>query len=130
MKNLNKIICAILAIVVCFFFVVSVVDTNETRKQTNFNQDNILTHIEKLSENGPRSIADKEANKKAIEYIASEVSKYGAVEGDTMQSPAYVIQDYVATDTRYQNWYLQNVIVHIPANAEKPQAKLLCLWRT
>ena len=119
MKNLNKIICAILAIVVCFFFVVSVVDTNETRKQTNFNQDNILTHIEKLSENGPRSIADKEANKKAIEYIASEVSKYGAVEGDTMQSPAYVIQDYVATDTRYQNWYLQNVIVHIPANAEK-----------
>ncbi|MBO5109432.1 MAG: M28 family peptidase [Clostridia bacterium] len=100
--------------------VVSIVDTNETRKDTNFNQENMIAHIEKLSENGPRSIVDKKANEKALAYIVSQIESWGVKEGDTTAAPAYMIQDYVATDEtgRYQNFYLQNVIVHIPANAE------------
>ena len=120
MAKSSKIISILLAIVLCFMFVVSIVDTNETRKDTNFNQENMFTHIEKLSENGPRSIIDKEANEKALEYIVSQVEGWGVKEGDTTEAPAYMIQDYVATDDtgRYQNFYLKNVIVHIPANAE------------
>ncbi|MBQ7912320.1 MAG: M28 family peptidase, partial [Clostridia bacterium] len=99
-----------------FFFVVSIVDTEETQKKTNFNQTNITTHIEKLSENGPRSIMDTEANQKALEYLITTVESYGITEGDTTEKPAYVIQDFVAEDTDHQNWYLSNLIVHIPAN--------------
>ncbi|MBQ9749859.1 MAG: M28 family peptidase, partial [Clostridia bacterium] len=120
MAKSAKITSILLAIVLCFMFVVSIVDTNETRKDTNFNQENMLTHIEKLSENGPRSIIDKEANDKALEYIVSQIESWGVTEGDTTEAPAYMIQDYVATDDtgKYQNFYLKNVIVHIPANAE------------
>ena len=80
----------------------------------------MIAHIEKLSENGPRSIIDKEANEKALEYIVSQVESWGVTEGDTTEAPAYMIQDYVAIDEngKYQNFYLKNVIVHIPANAE------------
>lgn len=120
MAKSAKITSILLAIVLCFMFVVSIVDTNETRKDTNFNQENMLTHIEKLSENGPRSIIDKEANEKALAYIVSQVESWGVKEGDTTEAPAYMIQDYVAIDEngKYQNFYLKNVIVHIPANAE------------
>ena len=116
-----KTVSVILAIVLCFMFVVSIVDTNETRKDTSFNQENMLTHIEKLSENGPRSIVDKEANEKALQYIVSQIESYGVINGDTTDVPAYMLQDYVATDEtgRYQNFYLKNVIVHIPANGNK-----------
>ena len=120
MAKSSKITSILLAIVLCFMFVVSIVDTNETRKDTNFNQENMLTHIETLSENGPRSIIDKEANEKALEYIVSQVESWGVKEGNTTEAPAYMIQDYVATDDtgKYQNFYIKNVIVHIPANAE------------
>ncbi|MBQ8849542.1 MAG: M28 family peptidase [Clostridia bacterium] len=122
MKKSVKIVNSVLALFLCLMFVLSIIDTNETRKKTNFDQDNMLTHIEKLSENGPRSIIDKEANDKAIEYIVSQLEGYGAVNEDTTDVPAYMIQDYVAIDDtgRYQNFYLKNVIVHIPANAESP----------
>lgn len=118
-KNLVKIINILLAVILVFIFTASVIDTAETKKKTNFSQENMMTHIEKLSENGPRSIVDKEANEKAVEYIASTVASYGAVNEDTTDKFAYLIQDYVATDDtgRYQNFYLKNVIVHIPANA-------------
>lgn len=106
-----------ICILVCFF-VFSIVDTNETKKKTNFNQTNIEQHIEKLSENGPRSIMDKEANQKALEYLITAIESYGIVEGNTVEKPAYIVQDYVAEDDEYQNWYLSNLIVHIPANAE------------
>ena len=120
MAKSAKITSIFLAIILCFMFVVSIVDTNETRKDTNFNQENMLTHIEKLSENGPRSIVDKEANEKALAYIVSQVESWGVKEGDTTDVPAYMVQDYVAIDEngKYQNFYLKNVIVHIPANAE------------
>ena len=119
MAKSAKIVSILLAVVLCFMFVVSIADTNETRKDTNFNQENMLTHIEKLSENGPRSIIDTEANEKAMQYIISQVESYGVTEGDTTETPAYMIQEYVATDEtgKYQNFYLKNVIVHIPANA-------------
>lgn len=119
MSKSVKITSVVLAIITCFMFVVSIIDTNETRKETNFNQKNILAHIQKLSENGPRSIVHKEANDKALEYIAAQLEDYGIVSGDTTDKPAYMIQDYVATDLegRYQNFYLKNIIVHIPANA-------------
>lgn len=119
MSKLQKIVTGLLAVVLCVLFVLSVADTGETNKQTNFSQANIKSHIEKLSENGPRSIIDTEANNAAIEYIVSQVESFGAVNSDTTSEPAYLVQDYVAVDEqgRYQNFYLKNVIVHIPANA-------------
>ena len=121
MTKTSKIVSVVLAIILCFMFVVSIVDTNEMKQNTNFNQQTMLTHIEKLSENGPRSLFDKESNKKAMEYIISQVESYGVINKDTTDTPAYMIQDFIATDDygRYQNFYLQNLIVHIPANAEK-----------
>lgn len=120
MSKLQKIITALLALVLCAIFVFSIIDTNEISRQTNFSQTNIKTHIDKLSENGPRSLVHTEANQKALEYIVSQAEAFGAVNGDRTDVPAYMIQDYVAEDEtgRYQNFYLQNVIVHIPANAE------------
>lgn len=117
MTKARKITTSLLCVLVCLFFIVSVIDTHEIRHETNFDQQRVSAHIEKLCENGPRSVAHKEANEKAIEYIASEVASYGLVNEDTTEKPAYLIQEYVATDSRYQNWYLKNVIVHIPANA-------------
>ena len=115
MEKSAKIIRILLASVLCFLFVACIVDTNETRKDTNFDQDTMLTHIEKLSENGPRSIIDTEANEKAMQYIISQVESYGVINGDTTETPAYLIQDYVAADGngKYQNFYLKNVIVHV-----------------
>lgn len=117
-KKHVQLINVLLALILVFVFIASVIDTAETKKTTNFDQENMMTHIEKLSENGPRSIIDK-ANLKAVEYIVSHVESLGFVNGDTTKNPAYLIQDYVASDDtgRYQNFYLQNVIVHIPANA-------------
>lgn len=119
MSKSAKITSVILAVLLCFVFVVSIIDTNETQQKTNFSQENMLMHIEKLSENGPRSLVHKEANGKAMEYIISQVEEWGVVNADTTSVPAYLVQDYVAVDEtgRYQNFYLENVIVHIPANA-------------
>lgn len=119
MKKAQKIINIIFSFLLCMFFLVSIIDTNETRKQTNFNQDNIIHHVEKLSENGPRSIMDTEANEKALEYLISVIESYGVVNEDTITKPAYLIQEFTAIDTDHQNWYLKNLIVHIPANSEQ-----------
>ncbi|MBQ8545348.1 MAG: M28 family peptidase [Clostridia bacterium] len=121
MKKSIKIVNIVFAIILAVMFVLSVVDIGETRKKTSFSQENMLSHIEKLSENGPRSIVDKEANEKALEYLVSEVEKSGAVNENTTAYPAYMIQSFVASDdtNKYQNFYLKNLIVHIPANAEK-----------
>ena len=121
MSRSVKIVSIILAALICAMLVFSIIDTKETEKATDFSKENMLAHIEKLSENGPRSIVDTEANNKALEYIASQIESYGVVNGDRTDKPAYLIQDYVAIDNnnKYQNFYLKNVIVHIPANAEK-----------
>lgn len=114
-----RILNAALAVILCAMFAFSIMDTQEMRQTTNFSQENMLTHIERLSENGPRSLFDKESNEKAVEYIVSEIENYGFVNEDTMSCPAYQLQSYVASDetNRYQNFYLENVVVHIPANA-------------
>ena len=117
MKKLKTFINVLLGIFLCFFFVLSVVDTNEIRRKSNFDQGNIAYHVEKLSENGPRSIMHTEANEKALEYLVETVESYGVVNGDTTEKPAYLVQDFIAEDTDHQNWYLSNLIVHIPANA-------------
>ena len=119
MTRSKKITALILSVLLCFMFVVSYIDTNDVRQTTDFDQERMMTHVEKLCENGPRSVADKEANEKALAYIVSELEKYGAVNADTMDTPAYLVHDYVATDSKYQNWSLKNVILHIPANAEQ-----------
>ncbi len=122
-----RITSILLAVILCVLFAVSIVDTKETRKDTNFNQENMLSHIEKLSENGPRSLFHSEANNKALEYIAEQVEAWGVINADTTDVPAYRIQTYVATDLegKYQNFYLRNIIVHIPANAETPSDEAL-----
>ena len=111
MKKSAKIISAVLAVVLCLMFVLSIIDTNETRKETNFNQDRMQSHIEKLSENGPRSLVNKEANDKALQYLISQVESWGVVNSDTTEKPAYLVQDYVAEDEegRYQNFYLKKL---------------------
>ena len=70
MTKTQKIITSILSLVLCVLFAVSIVDTCEFRKQTDFDQDRMMTHVEKLSENGPRSIIHKESNEAGINYIA------------------------------------------------------------
>ena len=69
MRNFKpvRIVNILFAAVFVAMFVVSVADTSETRKSTNFNQQNILAHVGKLSENGPRSLVNTEANEKAVE---------------------------------------------------------------
>ena len=122
-----KIISAVLSVVLCLMFALSILDTSEVRQETNFSQENMLAHIEKLSENGPRSIIDREANNRALSYLVSQVESWGVVEGNTTDVPAYLIQDYVASDEtgRYQNFYLKNLIVHIPANGENPTGEAI-----
>jgi hypothetical protein len=118
MKKLQTIVSIVLAIVLVLLFTVSIADTSETVKQTNFNQEKILAHLEKFTENGPRSISHTEANRAMMDYLATTLDSYGLVKEDTTEKPAYVVQEYVGKDTEYQNWYLDNIIVHIPANTD------------
>ena len=74
MKALTRIIFSLGIVMFCFFLSLSVLETVETTARTDLNQKNVNAHIEKLTENGPRSIIDKDANSKAIEYIASELT--------------------------------------------------------
>lgn len=118
MNKLSKIITAAFAALLCLSLVLSFIDTEELPTTSDFEQSNITAHIEKMCEYGPHSIADKEENQLVMEYIISEVEKLGVVNSDTTDVPAYLVQDYVSSSKKYQNWYLKNVIVHIPANAE------------
>lgn len=101
-------------------FTISIICLQGSKIKTSFNQDNIITHIENLTKNGPRSISDKEENQLALDYMTSSLEEYGLVEENTVDKPAYMIQDFVAEDTDYSNWYLKNIIVHIPANSSNP----------
>lgn len=122
MKKLQKIVSISLALVLCLFFVVSIMDTAESKKQTDFDQEKIMSHLKEFTKNGSHSIAHPESNQAMLDYIAATLASYGLVEEDTTSKPAYVKHDYTAVDIdgEYQNWYLQNIIVHIPANGDKP----------
>ena len=117
MTKTQKIVTTLLSLILCFFFIVSIVDTKELKQETGLSQENIMTHVEKLSENGPRAVSNKEANEKAVEYIVSQLESWGFVNEDTTEAPSYLVQDYVTTDCRYQNWTLKTVIVHIPSTS-------------
>ena len=118
-KNI-KLIRAIFLVALCAMMVLSILDTHEIRRNTDFDQENILTHIENLTANGPRSIFDMEENQLAVKYITDTLDSWGLVHQDTTDGPAYMVHSYVGPESRYQNFYLDNVIVHIPANAAEP----------
>jgi len=117
MNNLRKTLCIAFSVLLCLSFVLSVVDTNELPATSSFNHNNIYSHIENICEAGPHSIFDKEENKQVQEYIMSELESLGIVNEDTTEVPAYLVQSYITASDRYQSLYLDNVIVHIPANA-------------
>ncbi len=118
MTKMQKILTSIFSIFLCALFLFSVLDTVELEQKTDFTIGNMMTHIEKLSENGPRSVTNPESNRAALDYIESVVKGYGLVNENTTEKPAYLVQSYIAEDDRYQSFALKNIIVHIPANAE------------
>ncbi len=118
MKKISKILCVAFSVLLCLSFVLSVIDTNELPTTSDFNHDNICSHIEEISKFGPHSIWDKVENRAVQEYIISQLEGMGIVNSDTTDVPAYLVQSYTTNAPRYQNFYLDNVIVHIPANAD------------
>lgn len=58
MKHTKKLIPSIFAVILCLMLVFSIADTVEVRYDTSFDQEAMLTHIEHLTEHGPRSIYD------------------------------------------------------------------------
>lgn len=117
MKNKGKILSLTFAVILCLSFVLSILDVNEFPTTSDFNHDNIRMHVERMSEFGPHSIVNKVENKKVQEYIISELEGLGIVNSDTKEAPAYLVQSFITDTRRYQAFYLDNVIVHIPANA-------------
>ena len=125
MTKTQKILTSLFSIFLCALFIFSIVDTNEFVQKTNFDTDLMMTHVEKLSEKGPHSVVDPETNQAAVDYIASVLQEYGVVNGDTTEKTAYLIQEYIAHDESYQSFSLQNIIVHIPANAENKSGEAI-----
>ncbi len=120
MKIIQKALPIILAVLFVIMSCLSVIDAAEKQYETDFSQKNIMKHVEKLTENGPRSVFHKESNEKGIEYITDVLDRFGLVNEDTTEKSAYLIQDYVTYDVRYNNFYLKNVIAHIPSNSDNP----------
>lgn len=127
MRNFKKWICILLAVFLCFMAVVSIADTQEVRYDTRFDQDAMRAHIDRLTENGSRSIYNTRENQLALDYIVSQLESYGFTEGDRTDVPAYVIQDFVTDDDDYQAFYLKNIIVHIPANSDAPTGQAVMI---
>lgn len=117
----NIVLCALLVLM----FALSVADTEEVTRKTEMDTTAISQHIEKLSENGPRSLFHPKANEAARDYIISSLEESGLVNEDTTKAPAYQVQEYTAHDEEYQNFYLSNVIAHIPANGEHPTGEAI-----
>ena len=116
-KSKKQIISLFLILLVCLMFGVSLADTIETKKKSDLDYERIMGHVEEMVQNGPHSLYDKDANRAVTDYMISQLESYGITEGDTTARPAYLVQDYVVESDTYQNWYLSNLIVHIPANS-------------
>ena len=86
----NIVLCALLVL----FFALSVADTEEVTRKTEMDTTAISQHIEKLSENGPRSLFHPKANEAARDYIISSLEESGLVNEDTTKAPAYQVQEY------------------------------------
>lgn len=125
MKNSKKLLSIIFTVILCCMMVFSIADTEEVRYDTNFDQAAMITHIEYLTANGPRSIYDTAENQFALEYIVSLLESWEFTEGDRTDVPAYMIQEFITADDDYQTFYLKNIIVHIPANSPEPSGEAL-----
>ena len=88
MKNIKKWLPVCFMLILCLFTAVSLRDTQEKNYETAFDQKQIETHIENLTANGPRSIADKEENQAALDYITAALENLGVTNEDTTDVPA------------------------------------------
>lgn len=118
MEKVKNILCTAFSVLLCLSFVLSIADTVEFPTTSDFNHQNIRTHIDKICETGVHSITDAEENALAQEYIISVLEELGLSNSDTTEKPAYLVQEFVTAPNNHQNFTLENVIVHIPANAE------------
>ena len=125
MQKLQKPINLLLALILCLMAAVSIADTEERHYDTAFDQTAMRGYIDALTTNGPRSIYDTEENGLALDYIRSLLESWGLVQGDRTDAPAFVTQRFVTGDGRYQSFHLDNIIVHIPANAAEPSGEAL-----
>ncbi len=117
MKKTKTILCITFSLLLCLAFVLSFADTNDLPAKSDFNHNTIYSHVENICQVGPHSILDKEENRQVQEYIIAQLESLGITNADTTDAPAYLVQSYVTESKRYQSFYLENVIVHIPANA-------------
>lgn len=127
MRTKTKRISILFVLLLLLMTCLSLADTAERTYETEFDQSAMRTHIEALTANGPRSIFHSEANGQGLDYIARTLRSWGVRQGDRTDTPAFVVQDFVAEDTDYQSWYLKNIIVHIPANDPQPSGQALML---
>lgn len=137
MNKLTKILNTIITVLVLLFAVLSIVDVKEVNYKTNFNVDNINTHIKELSLE-EHSIINKEAHDDVFNYIINELNNYGLANDDTTNTPAYLVQQTTKKVTNisqdidsilngqnkskyiYNETYdLKNIIVSIPANGNR-----------
>ncbi len=125
MRRLKKLLPMLLVALFLFSCFMSVTDSMEKQYETDFNQDRIMYHVEKLTENGPRSVFHKEANEKALGYIGRTLDEIGLVNRDTTEVPAYQVHDYVTDDPDYNNFYLKNIIAYIPSNSDTPSGDVV-----
>jgi len=119
MNILKKSILPILLLIFVIIFCVSVHDSVEKEYDTEFSMENIMDHNESLTENGSRSLFHEKENEATVKYITDYLDSLGLVNEDTTEKSAYQVQEYVGEDIDYQNFYLKNVIVHIPSNSDK-----------
>ncbi|MBQ2264366.1 MAG: M28 family peptidase [Oscillospiraceae bacterium] len=117
MNRTKNILCIAFSLLLCLSLVLSFADTNDLPAKSDFSHDAIRSHVGHMCEAGPHSILDKEENKQVQEYIIAQLESLGIVNADTTESPAYLVQSYVTESKWYQGFYLDHIIVHIPANA-------------
>ncbi len=63
---MKKIFPIVFSLLVCLSFVLSLVDGEELPVKSDFNHDNIYSHIENICADGTHSIVHDEENKKSI----------------------------------------------------------------
>ncbi len=125
MKKAILAVNIVFTVLLVLMFALSVADTEEAKRKTEMDTSAISQHIENLSKNGPRSLFHPEANEAARDYIISCLEESGLTNADTTEAPAYQVQEYTAHDEEYQNFYLSNVIAHIPANGSEPTGEAI-----
>lgn len=117
MNKTKTILCITFSLLLCLSLVLSFADTSDLPGKSDFSHDTIRSHVENICEAGPHSIFDKEENRQVQEYIIAQLESLGITNADTTDVPAYLVQSFVTESKRYQGFYLDNIIVHIPANA-------------